>query len=162
MHSNMHNKDGINTLSKAMRLLYSSVKLGCLLCLCVNALQAQVVSFKYLIEQTPVVKMAVYRYSPGDIVKISMSFARAETDSNFRKNIAAIRNGIINRIDLIYTRYKLNDSFDQRKLNTQRLKKLYTILPEVFDNTTAEWPPKAQKSANERHPNASARPGLRA
>ncbi|MDZ4757411.1 MAG: hypothetical protein SGJ10_04615 [Bacteroidota bacterium] len=133
----LHNKPEIYTLSKVMRLLYFSVALT--FCLYAHASYAQVVSFKYLIEQTPVVKMPVYRYSPGEIVKIHMSFAKAETDSNLRKNISSIRNSIIDRIDLVYTKYKLNDSFDQKKLNTQRLKKLYSIMPEIFDNSTVEW-----------------------
>lgn len=133
----MHNNVEVFTFNKLMRLFYFSFKI--VVCLWVNVSDAQVLSFKYLIEQTPVVKVPVYKYSPGDIIKIHMSFAKAETDSNLRKNIQAIRNGIIDRIDLVYTRFKLNDSFDQKKLNTQRLKKLYTILPEVFDNSTVEW-----------------------
>jgi len=137
MRSYLYNNVEIFTFNKLMRLFYFSFKI--VVCLCANVSYAQVVSFKYLIEQTPVVKVPVYKYSPGDIIKIHMSFAKAETDSNLRKNIQAIRNGIIDRIDLVYTRYKLNDSFDQKKLNTQRLKKLYTILPEVFDNSTVEW-----------------------
>lgn len=92
-----------------------------------------------MIDKTPITKIPVYRYNSTDAVRIPMSFAKAETDSNIRRSINAIRTSIVHRIDLVYTKYKLNDSFDQKKLNYQRLKKLYSVLPELFDNSTIDW-----------------------
>jgi hypothetical protein len=45
----------------------------------------------------------------------------------------------ITTISLVYSKYKLNDLFDQMALNAQRTEKLFTLLPELRNNKNIQW-----------------------
>ncbi|MDQ3108907.1 MAG: hypothetical protein M3R17_03340 [Bacteroidota bacterium] len=46
---------------------------------------------------------------------------------------------LIEKVQLIYTTFRESQSFDQQKLNQQRLHNLETILPDAFSNSYTEW-----------------------
>ncbi len=46
---------------------------------------------------------------------------------------------IIEKVQLVYTTFKVSESFDQQKLNQQRLRNLLALLPDAFSNSYTEW-----------------------
>lgn len=51
----------------------------------------------------------------------------------------SIRAGVIMQIDFAYTQYASSDKFNQEKLNLQRFRQLYRVLPEAFNNPAVTW-----------------------
>jgi uncharacterized protein YjaG (DUF416 family) len=45
----------------------------------------------------------------------------------------------IEKIDFVYTKFKMVSTFDQQDLNKKRLEQFQEIAPEIFDNNTIEW-----------------------
>lgn len=54
-------------------------------------------------------------------------------------DLERIQNGMITRIELVYTRYRSSESFDQQALNEQRLLALERLIPGLFDQQLIEW-----------------------
>jgi hypothetical protein len=46
---------------------------------------------------------------------------------------------VIEKVQLVYTTYRSDESFSQQKLNQQRLKNLQRILPDAFSSSLTEW-----------------------
>ncbi|CAN5908097.1 hypothetical protein BH11BAC7_BH11BAC7_19250 [soil metagenome] len=51
----------------------------------------------------------------------------------------AAKGRLIEKVQLIYTTFRESESFDQQKLNQQRLRNLFSILPDAFANAMTEW-----------------------
>jgi hypothetical protein len=68
---------------------------------------------------------------------IECPFASAEI---LNPAIAAQAKGqVIEKVHLVYTTYRSDESFSQQKLNQQRLRNLQAILPEAFSSPLTEW-----------------------
>lgn len=55
------------------------------------------------------------------------------------QDLADIRQSVILRVELVYTAYKAESSFDQVALNKDRLARLQSILPELFEIVMIDW-----------------------
>lgn len=55
---------------------------------------------------------------------------------------------LIEKVQLVYTTFRVSPSFDQQKLNQQRLQNLLAVLPDAFQNPMTEWELIGQTSAN--------------
>lgn len=53
--------------------------------------------------------------------------------------VRPLRGQLIEKVQLVYTTYRSDESFSQQKLNQQRLKNLQSILPEAFSSPLTEW-----------------------
>ncbi len=51
----------------------------------------------------------------------------------------AVKGKVVEKIERIYTTFKVSSDFDQQKLNQQRLKNLFSLLPNAFSNPMTEW-----------------------
>ena len=51
----------------------------------------------------------------------------------------ALKGHVIEKVQLVYTTYRQDESFSQQKLNQQRLRNLETILPDAFSSALTEW-----------------------
>lgn len=97
-------------------------------------------------------KVAVEKYSiprnisGKNILVLETPFAQAEFISPMLASAA--KNKLIEKVQLVYTTYRLSETFDQQQLNQQRLKNLYAILPDAFSNMMTEWELVAQTGAH--------------
>jgi hypothetical protein len=75
---------------------------------------------------------------PGrNVLVLEVPFAKPEFISPL---LAAVAKGkLIEKVQLVYTTFAVSPSFDQQKLNQQRLKNLHAILPDAFANQLTEW-----------------------
>ncbi len=75
---------------------------------------------------------------PGrNVLVLEMPFANAEFIAPL---IASAAKGkLIEKVQLVYTTFRVSESFDQQKLNQQRLKNLHALLPDAFSNQLTEW-----------------------
>jgi hypothetical protein len=55
---------------------------------------------------------------------------------------------VIEKVQLVYTTFRVSPSFDQQLLNQKRLKNLLTLLPDAFSNSLTEWELIGQTGAN--------------
>lgn len=60
----------------------------------------------------------------------------------------AVKGKLIEKVQLVYTTFRESESFDQQKLNQQRLHNLFSILPDAFSNGLTEWELIGQTGAN--------------
>lgn len=51
----------------------------------------------------------------------------------------ALKGHVIEKVQLVYTTYRQDESFSQQKLNQQRLRNLELILPDAFSTALTEW-----------------------
>ncbi|MDQ3192167.1 MAG: hypothetical protein M3Q58_11300 [Bacteroidota bacterium] len=70
-------------------------------------------------------------------VYISMPFAKEEILNKELKGF--LKQNIIQKIELVYTQFRADESFNQKELNKKRLDKLYQLIPELFDNPLWEF-----------------------
>jgi hypothetical protein len=63
-------------------------------------------------------------------------FIFTEADKQLFKTL---EDTIVERIDLVYTVYRRDKSFDQKKLNKERYEMLQQYFPEAFDNNLIDW-----------------------
>lgn len=59
-----------------------------------------------------------------------------------------LKGHIVEKVQLVYTTYRSDESFSQQKLNQQRLRNLELILPEAFSSALTEWQLVGQTGAN--------------
>ncbi len=64
-----------------------------------------------------------------------------------------LRNVQILSVELVYTRFRRSENFNQKELNRKRLENLRRILPQAFENAGTEWKITEQTGA-ETHPEA--------
>lgn len=50
-----------------------------------------------------------------------------------------MKDHVIEKVELVYTTYRSDESFSQQKLNQQRLRNLQLLLPEAFSSALTEW-----------------------
>jgi hypothetical protein len=94
-----------------------------------NALQAnshQVVKYSFPKEE-----------SGHEVLSLQMPFSSAVFNSPALANRA--KGMLIEKVQLIYTTFRVSPSFDQQQLNQQRLKNLLSLLPDAFLNPMTEW-----------------------
>lgn len=70
-------------------------------------------------------------------ILIECPFASAEILNPTAANQA--KGQVIEKVQLVYTTYRSDESFSQQKLNQQRLKNLQRILPDAFSSPLTEW-----------------------
>jgi hypothetical protein len=56
-----------------------------------------------------------------------------------KSKLAKVKAMEIASISLVYSRYKLSETFDQLTLNAQRMDKLYACMPELKNNLNIQW-----------------------
>lgn len=83
-------------------------------------------------------RFSVTQISPGTrTILIECPFASAQI-----LNPAAVqpaKGQIIEKVQLVYTTYRSDESFSQQKLNQQRLRNLQALLPDAFSSPLTEW-----------------------
>lgn len=98
--------------------------------------------------------VAVYNTTPSrpgtQVLKIPLDFDAAVLPFDIQKTM---KGQTVERIDLVYTRYKESESFDQHALNNRRKKNLIKKLPELKD-PVIQWNAYGQSSGTD---NAAAR-----
>lgn len=55
------------------------------------------------------------------------------------KSVNPAKGKVIEKVQLIYTTYRSDESFSQQKLNQQRLRNLQLLLPDAFTSPLTEW-----------------------
>lgn len=53
--------------------------------------------------------------------------------------VKPLKGQLIEKVQLVYTTYRSDESFSQQKLNQQRLKNLQRVLPDAFTSALTEW-----------------------
>lgn len=75
---------------------------------------------------------------PGrSVVFISCPFASPVFDNP--EAAKALKGHVIEKVQLVYTTYRQDESFSQQKLNQNRLRNLELILPDAFSSALTEW-----------------------
>jgi frataxin-like iron-binding protein CyaY len=72
-----------------------------------------------------------------NVLQLEVPFSSAAFISPLLANAA--KGKLIEKVQLIYTTFRESETFDQQKLNQQRLRNLLTILPDAFSNAMTEW-----------------------
>lgn len=92
---------------------------------------AQEIVSKKVLKYTAVVE-------EGDkVLQVKMSYGSADIQNLWQ--LKALKYELIKRVDLVYTTYKSEASFDQYELNKQRLDRLKTVFPELFSNKMTQY-----------------------
>lgn len=117
----------------------------CIIGLFTTINRAQNVSIDYIYKIKP---STVDRYPAQnfkDKVVVKMPFA---SDSIINPSIVKNLAGkMVTKVELIYTTFRTDESFDQPELNKARLEGLKKIAPEIFESSFIEWKVIAQKGA---------------
>lgn len=89
-------------------------------------------------NKTLVEKFVIPTNIPGrNVLVLEVPFAKAEF---IKPALAAAAKGkLIEKVQLVYTTFAVSESFDQQKLNQQRLKNLHALLPDAFSNSLTQW-----------------------
>lgn len=75
---------------------------------------------------------------PGrEIVYLECPFASPVFDNP--EVVKPLKGQLIEKVQLVYTTYRSDESFSQQKLNQQRLRNLQILLPEAFSSALTEW-----------------------
>jgi len=75
---------------------------------------------------------------PGrSVVYLECPFASPVFDNP--QIVKPLKDHIIEKVQLVYTTYRSDESFSQQKLNQQRLRNLQLLLPEAFSSALTEW-----------------------
>ncbi len=72
-----------------------------------------------------------------NILVLEVPFSNAEFISPLLASVA--KGKVIEKVQLVYTTFKVSPDFDQQKLNQQRLRNLLSLLPNAFSNPMTEW-----------------------
>lgn len=75
---------------------------------------------------------------PGrKVVYLECPFASPTFDNP--EAVKPLKGHVIEKVQLVYTTYRSDESFSQQKLNQQRLRNLQLILPDAFSSALTEW-----------------------
>ena len=75
---------------------------------------------------------------PGrTVVFLSCPFASPVFDNP--DIVKPLKGQVIEKVQLVYTTYRQDESFSQQKLNQQRLRNLERMLPDAFSSALTEW-----------------------
>lgn len=94
----------------------------------------------YMLNKNHVKPITMVRESPfpgRETIYIECPFASPVFVNPASANSA--KGKVIEKVQLIYTTYRSDESFAQQKLNQQRLKNLQTLLPNAFTSALTEW-----------------------
>jgi hypothetical protein len=72
-----------------------------------------------------------------NVLVLEVPFSSAAFISPVLANAA--KGKLIEKVQLVYTTFRESESFDQQKLNQQRLRNLLSVLPDAFSNSLTEW-----------------------
>lgn len=99
-----------------------------------------VVSIDYLLS-TPSKQVDIYRLDRKDSTLLVIPFDFSSNESDFEQLMDSLQQSdrTIEKIDFVYTRFKVSETFDQEKLNRSRLELLRLHAPLIFDNNLIEW-----------------------
>lgn len=99
-----------------------------------------VVSIDYLME-SPIKHVDIYRTDNLDTTTVLVPFDFSMSDSEVEKYLDSLlsRTAPIEKIDFVYTKFKVSEDFDQVNLNRERLEFLRERAPAIFDNNVIEW-----------------------
>lgn len=99
-----------------------------------------VVSIDYLMGM-PQNQVEVFKVDTTDtmLVYIPFDFSSDQIENNNLVNSLFSGDLPIEKIDFVYTRFKVSKDFNQEKLNRKRLELLRKNAPFIFDNNVIEW-----------------------
>jgi hypothetical protein len=84
------------------------------------------------------VKYEAPAHVPGrTVVLLSCPFASPVFDHP--DAVTPLKGHVIEKVQLVYTTYRQDESFSQQKLNQQRLRNLEQLLPDAFASPLTEW-----------------------
>ncbi len=72
-----------------------------------------------------------------NVLVLEVPFSSSVFISPLLANVA--KGKVIEKVQLVYTTFRESETFDQQKLNQQRLRNLYSLLPDAFSNAMTEW-----------------------
>ena len=75
--------------------------------------------------------------SGRNVLVLEVPFSSAAFISPLLANVA--KGKLIEKVQLVYTTFRESETFDQQKLNQQRLRNLLSTLPDAFSNSLTEW-----------------------
>jgi len=105
--------------------------------LCTSQIYSQSKKIEQILAQTAKVIDKVNTTDKEGIIYLPSNFAE---NSLAKQNIATkLKDKTITKVEYIYTSYSFSPDFDQKKLNKERLEKLYKEIPELFSNNLIEW-----------------------
>ncbi len=112
----------------------------CAILLCSSYLSAQVQIDSEIERVLKLTPRLVEKYNPVKasntlVLKASFNATSFEDDSL----LLVLKDKIILKIDLIYTTFKQNESFDQHALNRKRLHYLFVKIPAIQQQQAIEW-----------------------
>lgn len=93
--------------------------------------------FLNLNHDNPVKYQAPPAFPGRSVVFISCPFASPVFDNP--EAAKALKGHVIEKVQLVYTTFRQDESFSQQKLNQQRLRNLELILPGAFSSALTEW-----------------------
>ncbi|MEX2483864.1 MAG: hypothetical protein WED10_04875 [Brumimicrobium sp.] len=99
-----------------------------------------VVSVDYLME-SEVRQVNVYDVDDSDtnLLFIPFDYSSSKTETTDLFDSLASSSCPIEKIDFVYTQYKVSEDFDQANLNRKRLEVLRKHAPFIFDNNVIDW-----------------------
>jgi hypothetical protein len=109
----------------------------CIALFCYQLSIAQLVNNPLLpngLKRVSTPKFNIDNITPNTIL-LPMEFNGADS----KAKLVGIKTEEISSISLVYTRYKLSETFNQLALNTQRMQRLYAALPALKSNTAVQW-----------------------
>lgn len=99
-----------------------------------------VVPIDYLMEsEVRQVKIYNVDHSDTNLLIIPFDYSSSQTETRDLFDSISSSNRPIEKIDFVYTKYKVSEDFDQAKLNRKRLELLRNHAPFIFDNNVIDW-----------------------
>jgi hypothetical protein len=91
--------------------------------------------------ETPVTSVDVYKVDYLDSTKVYIPFDFSASDAEIESRIDSLlsKNKAIEKIDFVYTQFRVSEDFDQDKLNRERLELLHRNARYIFDNNVIDW-----------------------
>lgn len=124
-------------------VIKSSHSFSFLFVVCLNSLNLisqEVVSIDYIMK-TEINEVKEYEAtnSKSNLLYIPFNFSSNKALTTALYDSLSSSSRIIEKIDFVYTRFKLSHNFDQEKLNRERLETLRKYALYIFDNNLIEW-----------------------
>lgn len=142
MNTNYYNKQGVTdkNIMKRIDVFRLTFILYMSLFSMTPLLSQDVVSIDYLMSM-PHNQVDVYKVDKTDIKLVYIPFDFSASQIENEDLLDSLLSGElpIERIDFIYTRFKVSEAFDQEQLNRSRLELLRKHAAFIFDNNLIEW-----------------------
>jgi hypothetical protein len=118
-------------------MLYRILLVGSCLLFTLRICKAQVVSEDYILS-TPVTLAEKIKIPKSDTVMV-LPFSFGDFTIQTQKTLDSINRRPIEKIVLVYTRYKKSEDFSQETLNRNRLEQFRKQCPYIFNNNLITW-----------------------